>query len=157
MSNIKVAFFDIDGTLSVPKYDVNQELQIGGSLDWWEKANVGRQGVYRHCLPVETLKNYLRELKNQQVVLKCLTTEELADAYFNKVEFVLKHYGEFFKDYKDVIYTPNDDFKVHYLDVFKFNMGLEPSSILLVDDSYDILLHAVNKGYQVRHISEFLH
>ena len=44
---MKYAFFDIDGTLSIPFYDVNGKIKCGGEDDWWKERNDTDDNVYQ--------------------------------------------------------------------------------------------------------------
>ena len=62
---IKLAFFDVDGTLSAPQYMVNGKLQIGMTdAQWLEYCAAHGEDTYEYCKPVKVVKD--PELRQSQ-------------------------------------------------------------------------------------------
>lgn len=154
---MKVCMFDIDGVLSIPKYKLeNNNFVSGGTQEWWIKYNIGKTGTYDNCKVPKQLLDFMSQLKKDNVILKCLTAEGFADAYFNKVDFVLTNYAPYFTTYKDIIFVPSAKDKVWYMENYAKNLGYTYDDIMLVDDTFDTIIEASTKGFLTKHISEFL-
>ena len=55
---MRIIFFDVDGTLSSPCYNVDGKLQIGMSDEKWAwYCNHYREDAYRWCKPVPQVKD----------------------------------------------------------------------------------------------------
>ena len=77
MNMIKLAFFDVDGTLSAPQYLVNGKLQIGMSDTQWQKyCEEHGEDTYEYCKPVKVVKEYALSKKAQGAVLYVLTSTQ---------------------------------------------------------------------------------
>ena len=56
---MRIIFFDVDGTLSSPCYNVDGKLQIGMSDEKWAwYCDHYREDAYRWCKPVPQVKDY---------------------------------------------------------------------------------------------------
>lgn len=91
LKNVKIAFFDLDGVLSIPRYrDIDGNISCGMLSEDWFITCQSTEDVYRDCeVPIKVI-NLLRRLKNNGTKLYVLTHETNSGAYFNKVNFILK-------------------------------------------------------------------
>lgn len=153
---MKVCMFDIDGVLSIPKYKVNDKFIPGGNEEWWTKYNIGRTGTYDYCKISSTIIDFMEQLKKDNVIIKCLTAEGFADAYFNKVDFILDKYSAYFHSYRDIIFVPKAQDKIPYMLAYAENLNYKHEEIMLVDDTFTTILEASEQGFLTKHISEFL-
>lgn len=151
---VKVAFFDLDGTLSIPRYESRSGVGCGMPDNVWFDYNNRSSNTYRDCLVNPKAVGLLRDLRGLGVELKVLTLETFSGAYFNKVRFVLEKYPEFFEGYEDVLFVSGREDKTRMLKSIAKGMGLSHSEMLLVDDNFDVCLQANNEGFQVMHVSE---
>lgn len=99
LKDIDIAFFDLDGVLSVPRYETGLGIKCAlPDEDWFQEVN-WCSDVYRHCEPVPQVIKLLEQLKKRNTRLYVLTHETNSGAYFNKVDFVLEHYKDYFPSY----------------------------------------------------------
>lgn len=155
LKKVKLAFFDLDGVLSVPKY-VDAYGNIGCSVpdDYWFKYCNWQSDVYTLCKPIKQTKELLQRLKEQGTRLYVLTHETNSGAYFNKVDFVMQHYGEYFESYRQVLFVNKTEKKTDLMQIFCDRFGVAKKTCLLVEDTYDTCIQANNLGFQAMHISE---
>lgn len=157
LSQVKVAFFDLDGVLSVPRYiDKNGATNCGMIDNDWFNTCQEREDVYKDCIAPFQVINLLSELKKDGVKLFVLTHETNSGAYFNKVNFILDKYSEFFSSYKDVLFVSKPMDKIKLMKSLANINNYNYSECLLVEDMFDTCLQANNEGFQVMHISELL-
>ena len=72
---MRIIFFDVDGTLSSPCYNVDGKLQIGMSDEKWAwYCDHYREDAYRWCKPVPQVKDYAIKAKAAGAKLYVLTT-----------------------------------------------------------------------------------
>ena len=152
--NIQIAFFDIDGTLSVPQYDVgNGVLKPGGTQEWWLEFNMDRDNTYRTCRAPVTMVNFVSELRKKNVLVKCLTEEHSSFAFNNKAVWVEEQYGI---PFEDIFWVDDKAAKVPVILKYCQLFNYEPKDVLFVDDTFPIVLEATVAGLCAKHISEFL-
>ncbi|MBO6046834.1 MAG: hypothetical protein J6P61_03685, partial [Erysipelotrichaceae bacterium] len=61
---MKLAFFDVDGTLSAPCYVVDGERKIGLPFDCWEDyCDIHKERTYDDCAVNKPVERYARYLK----------------------------------------------------------------------------------------------
>ena len=155
LKKVKIAFFDLGGVLSVPRY-ADAYGNIGCSVpdDYWFKYCNWKSDVYALCKPIKQTKELLQELKKQGTRLYVLTHETNSGAYFNKVDFVLNNYREYFESYRQVLFVNKTEKKVDIMQVLCEKYGVAHNNCLLVEDTYDTCMKANELGYQAMHISE---
>lgn len=156
LKDIDIAFFDLDGVLSVPRYETRLGVKCAlPDEDWFESANWG-SGLYKHCEPVPQVLKLLEQLKKRNTRLFVLTHETNSGAYFNKVDFVLKYYKDYFPSYREVLFTSKSEKKVDLMNILCSRYGISRKHCLLVEDTYNTCIQACNNDFQVLHISELL-
>lgn len=156
MSNpIKLAVFDVDGTLSAPQYrDIDGNPVIGFSLEEWigyckERGN----SAYQFCKPIPGVLPFLQGLKKAGAVLEVVSTALSAEERMAKAVFVGENYPNCFEGYS---FVDQDQYKVALIHTLARQHGCELSSCLFVDDSYPLLLEAHEQGIRAAHISNIL-
>lgn len=159
--DVSIAFFDCDGTLSVPKYNVNGKYKVGMPASEWLPYNMqcDRVGLnsYHDCEPVkgEKFMYLLDKLKSENVGLNVLTQEYHSYAYFNKVDFITKYFGDYFKP-RDIQFCCDAESKIEIMITYAKVHDLLPCEILFVDDRFDLCLKAADAGLTVLHTSYFV-
>lgn len=129
LKDIDIAFFDLDGVLSVPRYETRLGVKCAlPDEDWFESANWGSD-LYKHCEPVPQVLKLLEQLKKRNTRLFVLTHETNSGAYFNKVDFVLKYYKDYFPSYREVLFTSKLDKKVDLMCVYVVVMEFQESIV----------------------------
>lgn len=156
LKDIDIAFFDLDGVLSVPRYETGLGVKCAlPDEDWFQEVN-WNSNVYRHCEPVPQVLKLLEQLKKRNTRLFVLTHETNSGAYFNKVDFVLEHYKDYFPSYREVLFVNKSEKKADLMSVLCSRYGISRKRCLLVEDTYNTCIQVCNNGFQVLHISELL-
>ena len=156
LKDIDIAFFDLDGVLSVPRYETGLGVKCAlPNEDWFQEVN-WCSDVYRHCEPVPQVIKLLEQLKKRNTRLYVLTYETNSGAYFNKVDFVLEHYKDYFSSYREVLFVNKPEKKADLMSVLCSRYGISKKHCLLVEDTYNTCIQVCNDGFQVLHISELL-
>lgn len=171
----KLAFFDIDGTLSVPQYDfasviesekgnleVYQEFKdfVGGNLlngceeSKWVDFNILNSNSYANCRAPVTIVNFVKKLREKGTVVFALTEEHFSFALNNKAKWVHEKYK---LPLENVVWVDDKEKKVDMICRICRLKGIKDlSDVLMVDDTFSILLKASEKGISTAHISEFV-
>lgn len=156
LKDIDIAFFDLDGVLSVPRYETGLGVKCAlPDEDWFQEVN-WNSNVYRHCEPVPQVIKLLEQLKKRNTRLYVLTHETNSGAYFNKVDFVLEHYKDYFPSYREVLFVNKSEKKADLMSVLCSRYDISKKHCLLVEDTYNTCIQVCNDGFQVLHISELL-
>ena len=150
---MKYAFFDIDGTLSIPFYDVNGTIKCGGEDDWWKERNDIDDNVYHLCKSPKKVKIFLDNLIKNDIKCFVLSTETLEKAKQSKIKFINEKYTGIFTD---IFFVEKDVEKIDFLLNFAKENNTEESDIYYLDDTFSLCIKASNKNIDAHHISEFL-
>jgi glycosyltransferase involved in cell wall biosynthesis len=156
LDDIKIAFIDLDGVLSVPRYENRYNTSLSCSMPddlWFARCNTSLS-VYDHCVAPDYIRPLLDELKARRVKLYVLTHETNSGAYFNKVNFVLNHYSEYFDSYRKVLFTSCKEGKIDLMEAIRSKYDVGQSKCLLVEDTFETCHRANMRGFTVMHISE---
>ena len=87
--SIRIAFFDIDGTLSAPYYPVNGVLQAGMTNEQWlDFCQNYREDAYRFCKPVLPVIRYAQSLSEQGTELYVISTSQSEAEDISKHRFI---------------------------------------------------------------------
>lgn len=148
---IKLAFFDVDGTLSAPQYMVNGKLQIGMTdTQWLEYCAAHGEDTYEYCKPVKAVKDYALKRKAEGAMLYVLTTSQSQAESSGKRKFIKKYYDGIFEE---VIPVAHDDHKPEVIKEMADKCKVELSECELVDDTFKILLNTVCQGIESTHVA----
>lgn len=148
---IKLAFFDVDGTLSAPQYLVNGKFQIGMSdKAWLEYCKAHGEDTYEYCKSVPCIKEYALKRKAEGAKLYVLTTTQGEAENIGKRKFVEKNYEGIFEE---VIPVSHDADKPVVIKEMAEKNEVELSECELVDDTFKILLDAVCDGIVATHVA----
>lgn len=151
---MRIIFFDVDGTLSAPCYNVDGKLQIGMSDEkWaWYCEHYGKD-AYRWCRPVPQVKEYAKRAKADGARLFVLTTSGTQIETIAKEKFLEDNYPGMFDGVYSVLH---DDDKCPFILEKAEEFGVTPQECELVEDTYRILLQTVVAGIKSTHISTIL-
>lgn len=150
----ELVFFDIDGTLAVPRYFVNGEYVSGFSDEgWYEYCVSQKENGYNHCIPVKPTERYAKKRKNDGAILFVLSTSQTPEETSAKVKFVSDKFPGLFCE---VITVAKDAMKLEVISEMasKFNTTLTKCE--LVEDTYSTLLKANEKGIIATHLSSLV-
>lgn len=156
LKGVEIAFFDIDGVLSIPRYDDGYgyiRCSISDDEAWFQKVNWS-EDCYKLCKANPKAIELLEELTKKNVRLFALTHETNSGSYFNKVNFVLNNYSKYFKSYRQVLFVDNQIRKIDLMDVICSKYAIKKKNCLLIEDSFDVCMKASSLYYRVCHISE---
>lgn len=148
---IKYAFFDLDGTLSVPRYYTDGQFVTGFSDEgWMNHCETMREHAYDYCLPVQPVKRYAEELLNEGAELYILSMAQYEGEKKAKIEFVNSHYPGMFKD---ILFVGSNKEKTPFILEFAESNGALASECELIEDTYSNVLNANDNGIKATHIS----
>lgn len=151
---IKAAFFDMDGTLSVPIYPVGDRYQPCMTDEQWhnfnEKYNVES---YSWCKPVYCVKRYAEKLKAQGAKLYVLTGVHTDYEVMGKREFTNVHYEGLFEE---LIPVRSDAEKIPYMMNYCKKNGIQYSECELIEDTFKNVIEAICSGFEAKHVTNIL-
>lgn len=156
LGDIRAAFFDCDGTLSVPRYLYKGELCVGMPEEEWVSYNMYNPNAYKYCLKKDSklLEDALASLCCNKASLYVLTVETTSFAYNHKAKFIEDNFGGYFsKD--NVLFCAEKSMKLDIMLDYANIFNLYKHQILFVDDDFSLCLQAQNLGFTVLHSSYF--
>ena len=150
----KLAFFDIDGTLSAPFYPVGGELRAGMTdEEWLDFCRTYGDDSYRFCKPVAPVKRYAEKLKADGAALYVLSTSQTPEEDSSKVRFIEENFPGLFDG---VITVRTDAEKVPEILRRAQNAGIPALACELIEDTYQNVLAAVIGGLKGTHVSQLV-
>ena len=135
----EAAFFDIDGTLSIPNYCVNGKMQPGMAQDVWEDFCKNEDFPYERCGIPQVVIDLLDFLAEKDTILFVNSQENPNNTYAARAkrQFINKRYGKYFDD-KKVLLVSSDEEKIdvmlYYLDklnALRDKVGINSKNIVL--------------------------
>ena len=149
--SMKLAFFDVDGTLSVPRYFIDGRFQIGtDDRGWIEYCEEHREDSYEFCFGSKPVRAYAEKRKEEGCrlfVLSSIASDLEMDA---KTKFVKRVYPGLFEDF---FYVRKDLDKLDVIREMAEKNGVELEECELVEDTLAILFPANRLGIRATHIS----
>lgn len=147
----QLAFFDVDGTLSVPVYHDGDREVIGFTDEGWlEYCRVNGAEAYCYCKTVEPVRRYAAQLQARGVELYVLTSSQSEKETQAKVRFVERNYPGLFRE---VLAVRHDKDKLDVILQKAAERGTVPEQCELVEDTYGTLLLVMQQGIRPTHIS----
>lgn len=152
---IKIAFFDIDGTLSAPCYpDGKGGFVIGFSVEDWEKyCNACDDEGYLSCGILPPVKEFAGSLAGRGAELYVLSAAVYESEKNAKRRFISEYYPSLFKE---CLFTEGEADKVPLILQMAAERSLSPKQCLLVEDTYKTLLSANDNGIAALHVSNLM-
>ena len=157
MHPIRLAFFDVDGTLSAPAYP-----QPGGGFDigfttegWMTYCDQTGDKAYSHCLPLPQVLAFAEEMKQggaRLLVLSAIMNENERGA---KHRFVQEHYPGLFAE-EDFFFVYHDGEKVPLILEKAAACRVPPDACMLVEDTYGTVLEARDAGICGVHVANII-
>lgn len=150
----KLAFFDVDGTLSAPYFKQEDgTLNLGLTEEGWLKYCAReKEDAYRYCEPVIPVRAYARKLKSEGATLFVLSRINSEDEIAAKEKFVRIHYDGLFES---VLTVRDDKEKIEVIRRIAEERNVELGDCELVEDTFMNLLYAYwnrIKGTHVAHL-----
>ena len=151
----KLAFFDIDGTLSVPNYYINGEHKTGMTNEEWLLYTMDIN-AYSSCAAPKIVRDYIIDLMDKGVEIYVITQESWSPAFKAKCEFVRILYPEIKQS--NIHYVIKKENKPNLIEMIRLcqEKPTDMDECLYYDDDYEMVLIMNNLGYDAHHVSEFL-
>ncbi len=148
---IKLAFFDMDGTLSAPRFYVAGRM-VAGMTDaaWTEFCKKNGEKTYDYCKKVPLVAEYAEKLKSGVTRLYVLSTSQTEEEAAAKRRFTAQKLPGIFDE---VINVPHDRDKIPTIRRIAEERGVKPEECELVEDTYALVLEAITAGMKGTHVS----
>lgn len=154
MADIKLCFFDIDGTLSVPIYNDHGKMVVGFTDEgWFEHCATQREHAYDDCKPVLPVKRYAEALLAAGTKLYVLSVSQSEGESLAKERFIETHFPKMFEE---VIMVDNNPAKLTEIQRIAGDCGVSLSECELVEDTYSNVLMANDNGIKATHIASLV-
>lgn len=155
MSNIKIVFFDLDGTLSIPEYRNDGEPVIGFPTirEWVHYCETAGRDAYQYCKPVKVTKKYAAELKSAGIKLYVLTAVMSNAEIEAKKVFIKDNYDGLFEDLLTVSNASEKREKIRKVAEME---SVSCCECELVEDDFSTLLDVMGDGVKTTHISKLI-
>lgn len=151
---VKIAFFDIDGTLAAPYFLTPQGFSAGMPDEIWLEFNkTYKDQTYQWCKSIPQVLRYLEKLKKENVatyVLSCVLTPEEKRA---KDLFLSKEYPELFTG---VFYVAEDSEKVPLMKKVCDESNISYQDCELIEDSFRNIIDAITAGFISKHVTNII-
>lgn len=148
---VRLAFFDMDGTLCAPRFYVNGKTLHGMSdQEWLTYCEKNGEDGYRFCKPVPMVTEYAQGLRDRGAKLYVLSTSwtEWEDAA--KRKFIAQNYPGLFEEVRTV---RGDAEKLPVIRETAEKEGVRLDECELVEDTYSTVLAAIVAGIRGTHVS----
>ena len=153
--NNKVAFFDMDGTISAPVYLDDGKLVIGFDANGWiRQCNKEKKKTYRLCKIVQPVIDFAKKLKSEGYTLYILTVALCESEKDAKWQFIEDN--NLYDIFDTCIFASQDDEKLTIMANYAKKNDIPISDCMLVEDTYLTLLKAHCAGFQAVHIANIL-
>lgn len=151
---IKVAFFDIDGTLSVPYYFTEGKFVVGFTDEgWFNHCATEREHCYDYCKVVKPVKRYAESLKESGAKLYVLSVSQSEGERLGKIKFINDNFSGLFDE---IIQVEHNADKVIVMTEYATKNNLDHSEIEIVEDTYSIVLNANDNGFKATHVASIV-
>ncbi len=148
---IKLAFFDMDGTLCAPRFYVDGKTAAGMSdTAWLEYCAKNGEDTYRFCKPVPSVVEYAQELKSHGAKLYILSMSMSDAESAAKRKFTAQNFAGMFEDVRIVA---SDAEKLPVIREIAEKAGVRPEECELIEDTYATVLAAIVAGMKGTHVS----
>jgi hypothetical protein len=147
----RLVFFDVDGVLSVPRYDMDGRMTIGTtSRKWIEYCRAHGEDTYEYCTGIGPVRAYAEKRKAEGARLFVLSAVACEEEERAKDKFVERLYPGLFEACY-YVYEAAD--KIPFIVKKAEEEGVPVSSCELVEDNLDILFVANTAGITPMHLS----
>ena len=153
---MKLAFFDVDGTLSAPRYlDRENGRFVIGFTDaaWLSFCGEYGKDAYRDCAPLACVADYAKKLKETGCRLFVLSATACETEAAAKRVFLERFYAGLFEE---CFFVANDAEKITKITEIAGKEGCGTGDCALVEDTYSVLLKAHNSGICAIHVANIV-
>lgn len=151
---LKIAFFDIDGTLAAPYFLTPNGFSAGMPDEkWLEYNHTNKEKTYQWCKSIPQVVRYLQKLKAANVetyVLSCVLTSEEEKA---KDLFISEKYPDLFTG---IIYVNQDSEKVPQMKKICDEKKIDYKDCELIEDSFRNIIDAITAGFVSKHVTNII-
>lgn len=152
---MRIAFFDMDGTIAAPRFLDKGKPVIGFDAQGWiDYCNETQPDAYAISELIQPVVDFARQLKDKGYLLYILTMSLSKGEEASKWHFVRQMKLDAIFD--DILFTPNDDTKLIVMTSYAAKYHIPKEYCMLVEDTYSNLLKAHKTGFQAVHISNIL-
>ena len=150
---VRLAFFDMDGTLCAPRFYVGGKI-VGGMSDtaWLAFCEKNGEDTYRFCKPVPMVTEYAEQLKDHGAKIYVLSTAQTAPERAAKSKFVKQNYPQGF--FTEVLTVEHDADKLPVIRKVAEKEGVRLEDCELIEDTYATVLAAIVAGVRGTHVSQ---
>lgn len=149
----KIVIVDFDGTLTTyrsteDKAHTNSENYIGMHID-------GYDTVWKYTRPLKTMQNLLSKLDRDRLYVLSQTDTSFEEK--NKNRFIANNYPFIKQD--NIIYVGRTNYKktvVEYMFKHGYFGTFDKKSIVIIEDSIEVISQLEDAGYRCYHISSFI-
>lgn len=147
----KLVFFDVDGVLSVPRYDIGGRMTIGTTSEKWaEYCRIHGEDAYEYCAGVGPVRSYAVRRKQEGARLFVLSAVSCKEEIWAKDKFVERLYPGLFEA---CFYVNDPADKIPFILKKAEEEKLPVGDCELVEDNLDVLFGANTAGITPMHLS----
>lgn len=151
---IKAAFFDMDGTISVPRYMLDGKLKPCMTNKEWEDYNATyKEEGYKDCKPIKAVIDYAYRLKGEGAKVVLISCVFSKPEILGKEVFLEKYCKDLFDE---IHFVGSDSEKLPIMESFALKEGFDYSECELVEDTFKNIVAATNKGFGTKHVTNVL-
>ena len=151
----KVAFFDMDGTITAPRFIDNGEYVCGFNLRAWvAHCERLKEKSYDACSVLQPVVDFAKQLASDNIPCIILTVACSKGEHIAKRAFLKDHGLE--NLFPRIIFCTDSKEKPDIILSYAAHNHLTPSDCMLVEDDYMCVLRAHDMGIQAAHISNII-
>lgn len=154
IEDIKIAYFDIDGVLSISRYPFgkNETIVPFGSDDKWKPFIKDNANGYDQCYASTEIKNWIKKLRAKGVIVKSLSAADNSEIPAKKA-FIEKNYTDLIDE---MLFVPSAHDKVAKMEEERLKYGFDAFEMVLVEDHHNTLIEIADHGFRGIHTAWFL-
>lgn len=154
IEDIKIAYFDIDGVLSIPRYPFgkNKTIVPFGSDDKWKPFIKDNANGYDQCYASTEIKNWIEKLRAKGVIVKSLSAADDSEIPAKKA-FIEKNYTGLIDE---MLFVPSSHDKVAKMEEERLKYGFDAFEMVLIEDHHNTLIEIADHGFRGIHTAWFL-
>lgn len=149
----KLYFFDIDGTLSVDLFNINNHMKpCVGSYDEFMKFAVENPHTYENCKPLKCTQDFVRTIHAGGDRCFALTTDTNSFTLNAKKEMISEHYPEI----EEVLFVSDDKSKITLIQQMADKYNIDVSECRLFEDTFSTIIAAQKANIRAWHITHIM-
>lgn len=157
LKKIKVVIFDFDDTLAIhkdPNFSITRGEREENYISFYEKAYKYPEIFYEEiepCYKSERMFNFIKELRNNNIKMYCLSGMKFSFHLKAKQAFINKYYGNDI----EIIITSTQELKVPGVKIIQKICNCNLDEILFIDDLEDTVNYLNSNGIRAINVDEF--